>query len=187
VQRNATVWEEVIDEIGLEVGTDGQPTYYSTREDDKGKSVIDSTLAHRPITNWFILADDHSTGSDHEIIEWEVDANWLVEADHERVVGWNLAAMMDEDAKAAEKLWAELPKESSHLDVECTEDGVEQEAAWCQEAISSILNAATKEIRLCAKSKRLGIADIKERRNVVGREKGRSLNSEEVAWAKAEL
>jgi hypothetical protein len=32
------------------------------------------------------------------------------EADHERVGGWNLAAMTEEDAEAAEKLQSELGK-----------------------------------------------------------------------------
>jgi hypothetical protein len=36
------------------------------------------------------------------------------EVGHERVVGWNLAAMTEEDAKAAEKLRMELAKESAH-------------------------------------------------------------------------
>jgi hypothetical protein len=51
------------------------------------------------------------------------------EADHERVVVWNLVAMMEEDAEAAEKLWMELAKERTQLDAECTTDEVEQEAA----------------------------------------------------------
>jgi hypothetical protein len=36
---------------------------------------------------WTILADDDATGSDHEVIEWEVGVDWQEEADHERVVG----------------------------------------------------------------------------------------------------
>jgi len=77
----------VIDENELEVGNDGRPTHYWTREDHKGESVIDLTLANQPITKWFILANDHATGSDHEVIEWEVEADRQEEADHERVVG----------------------------------------------------------------------------------------------------
>jgi len=87
--------------------------------------------------------------------------------------------MTEEDAEAAEKLWAELANEIAHLDAECTEDEVEQEAAWCQEAMSSVLNATAKKIRICANSKRRWIADIKERRKAVGREKQRRWNSEE--------
>jgi len=73
--------------------------------------------------------------------------------------------------EAVEKLWMELAKERAHLSTECTEDEVEQEAAWCQEAMSSVLNSTAKKIRICAKSKRWWNADIKERRKAVAREK----------------
>jgi len=109
------------------------------------------------------------------------------EADHERVAGWNIAAMTEHDLEAAEKLWMELEKERAHLSAECTEDEVEQEAAWCQEAMSSILNSTAMKIRICAKSKRWWNANIKERRNAVGREIRTWRNSKETASAKAEL
>jgi hypothetical protein len=105
VQRDAAFWEDVIDENGLEIGNNGEATYHWTREDNDCESVIDLMLANRPITKWSILADDHATGSDHEIIEWEVEVDRQEEAGHERVVGWNIASLTDEDVKAAEKLW----------------------------------------------------------------------------------
>jgi hypothetical protein len=36
--------------------------------------------------------------------------------------------MMEKDLKLAMKIWMEFPKESAHLDSECTEDEVDQEA-----------------------------------------------------------
>jgi len=104
VQQNAAFYEDVIDKNGLEVGNDGQPTHYWTGEDREGGSVMYLTLANRPIHKWFILDVDHATGSRHEVIEWEVEADKQEEADHGRVVGWNLPAMTEEDAEAAEKL-----------------------------------------------------------------------------------
>jgi len=185
-QRNASFWEGVIDENGLKIGNDGRSTHYWTREDHEGELVIDLTLANRPIMRWTILADDHATGSDHEVVEWEVEADGQEEADHERVVGWNLAGMTEEDLEAAEELWRELAKERAHLGAECTADEVEHEAAWCEEAISRVLKATAKKIRICARSKRWWNADIKERRKVGGREKRRR-NSGEAARAKAKL
>jgi len=117
--------------------------------DHEGESVMDLMLANGPITKWLILADDHATGSDHEVVEWEVEADRHEEADHERVVGWDLAAMKEEDSEAAEKLWANLAKERAHLDAECTEDEVEQEATWSQEVMSSVLIATAKKVRIC--------------------------------------
>jgi len=93
--------------------------------------------------------------------------------------------MTEKDAEAAEKLWMELAKERAQLDVECTEDEVEQEAAWGQEATSSVLNATAKTIRICARSKRWRNADIQQRRRTVGRERRTRRNSEEAARANA--
>jgi hypothetical protein len=154
VQRYAAFWEGVIDENALEIGNDGEATHHWTREGHEDESVIDLTLANRRITKWSILADNHATGSDHEVIEWEVEVDRQEEAGHERVVGWKLPAMTEEDAKAAEKLWMELAKESAHLDAECTADEVEQEAAWCQEAMGNVLDATAKKIRICGKLKK---------------------------------
>jgi hypothetical protein len=133
------------------------------------------------------VVDDHATGSDHEPLEWEVEADRQQQEDHERVVGWKFAAMTEKDAEAAEELFAELAKERAHLDTECTEDEVEQEAAWCKEAMSSVLNATAEKIRMNTKSKRWWNAIIKERRKPVGREKQSRRNLEEATWAKAEL
>jgi len=176
----------MIDENGLEIGNDGRPTHDWTREDPKGESGINLTLTNRPIVHWPILADDSATGSDHEVIEWEVGVDWQEEADHERVVGWDLWAKTEKEAEAAEELWMQLAKERAQQDSECTEDEVEQEAAWCQEAISSVLHATAKQIRICARSKRWWNVDIKERRWTVGTERRRRQNSEEAALAKAE-
>jgi hypothetical protein len=74
-QRDTALWEVVIDENGLEIGNDGRPTHFWTRADHEGESVIDLTLANRPIMKWSILADVHATGSDHDINEWEVEAD----------------------------------------------------------------------------------------------------------------
>jgi len=50
---------------------------------------------------------------------------------------------------------------------------VEQEATWCQEAISSVLDATAKNIRIRASSKRWWNTDIKDRRRTVGSERRR--------------
>ena len=101
----------MIHENGLEIGNDDSPTHHWAREDQESESVIDRTLANRPIVKWTILADDHATGSDQEVVVCEVAADRQEEADHERVVGWNLAAMTEKDVEAAEKLWREFARE----------------------------------------------------------------------------
>jgi hypothetical protein len=52
---------------------------------------------------WSILPDNHPTGSDHKVTEWEVEADRQEDADHKRVVVLNLAAMTEKDMEAAEK------------------------------------------------------------------------------------
>jgi len=84
-------------------------------------------------------------------------------ADKKRVVESNLAAMTEEDVEIAETLWAEQVKERAHLDAECTEDKVEQEAAWGQEAMSMVHNTTAEMIRICAICTCWGNTDIKER------------------------
>jgi len=95
--------------------------------------------------------------------------------------------MTEEEEEAAEKLWTELAKERPHLDAERTADEVEQEAAWCQDTMGSVPDTTAKKIRICARSKRWWNANIKKRRQAVGREKRRRRNSGEAARGKAEL
>jgi len=95
--------------------------------------------------------------------------------------------MPKEDEEAAEKLWRELESERAHLGEECTGDDVEREAEWCQEALSKVLDAKAKKIRICARSKRWWNGEIKKRRSALGREMRRGRRSEAAARAKTEL
>jgi len=119
------------------------------------------------------MADSHATGTNQEVIEWQVEVDRQEEAGHDRVVGWNIAEMMEEHMEAAEKLWTELANKRAHLNAECIADEVDQEVAWGQEAMGNMLDAMAKKIRICAKSKWWWNADIRETRQPVGMEKSR--------------
>jgi len=139
----------MINEKGLEIGDhDGEATNHWTREGLELWSGFDLTLAIRPITKWFIPADDHATGSDYEVIQWEVEVDRQEEAGQRRVVWGNLAAMTEEKAKAAEKLWPEDAKGRAHLDEECTADEMKQGATWIQEAMDHGLDNMANKIRI---------------------------------------
>ena len=187
MQRDDQFLEDLLDANGLEIGNDGEDTHHWTRECHEGESVIDLRLPNRLITTWSMLPDYHTTGSDHEGIEFDVEVDRQEEACHERVGGWNLAGMTEEDAEAAEMPWIELAKETAHLDAACTADEVEQGAAWCQEAMGNVLHTTAKKIMICAKSRRWCNADIRERRREVRIEKRKRRNSEEAARAMVEL
>ena len=66
-------------------------------------------------------------------------------------------------------------------------DKVESKAKWCQEALSKILDATAKKIRICARSKRWWNGEIQEKRSQLRREKRRRRRSAATAQAKAEL
>jgi hypothetical protein len=74
-----------------------------------------------------------------------------------------------------------------YLSADCPEDKVEQDVTRCQGAMSSVVNATAKKIRIGAKSNRWWNADINEWRNAVRREKRRSWKRDDAARAKAEL
>jgi len=110
-----------------------------------------------------MLANDHTTGSNYEVLKWQVDVGRQEQVGHERIVGWGLYSMTEEDTKPAEMLWMDPAKERAHLDAECEADEVEQQAEWCQEAIGHILDATAKKIIIRTISKRLWNANIRER------------------------
>jgi hypothetical protein len=102
---SSTYWEELIDEPELVIRNDDQLTHNWMRQHSMGESVIDRTLGNRPFKKWMILDGRHPTGSDDENIEWELGVEKPEEAGGTQVVGWNLAAISQEDVEMAEELW----------------------------------------------------------------------------------
>jgi hypothetical protein len=113
--RQATYWEEIIDEQRVVIGNDTRPTDYWTRNESKGASNIDLTLDQRLFGKWTMLTGNHGTGSGHEIIEWEENMEGQEEAGGTQVVGWNLAAISEKDKVQAEKLPREQCRGRAHL------------------------------------------------------------------------
>ena len=157
------------------------------RNESEGISIIYLTLANWPFGKWTVLDGNHATGSDHEIIEWEVDMEEQEEAGGTQVIGWNLAAMSQEDKKPAEKLWRELARGRVYLEMESIGDDLESAAKWGQEVLGKVLDATAKKIRICTRSKRWWNGAIKERRRRLGSEKRKRCRSAVTAQAKAKL
>jgi len=67
-------------------------------------------------------------------------------------VGWNLAAMSQEDKEQSENLWREHARGGVSLGVESTGDDIKSEAEWCQEALGKVLTTTARKIRICARS-----------------------------------
>ena len=107
-QWDATFWEENIDELGLEIGNDDQPTCHWARNDEEGEVTIDLTFASRPITRWPILDSRHTTGTHHKVIEWEFSFDTQEEADLLQVIGSNLGTMskrMSKQRRSCGRSW----------------------------------------------------------------------------------
>jgi hypothetical protein len=68
----AACGEAMTDDHELLSGTDGLPTEYWMWNTHEGKSIIDITLANRPGGSCTILDGNHSTGSEHDIIQWKL-------------------------------------------------------------------------------------------------------------------
>jgi len=102
-------------------------------------------------------------------------------------VGWNLAAMSQEDTEQAEKLRRERARGRAYCGVESTGNDVESEAECCQEALGKVLNATAKEMKICAQSKRWWNGEIMEMSSQLGREKRSRRRSMATAQAKTEL
>jgi len=54
-QHDATFWEEILDEYGLQIGNDGRPTHHPRRNGAQGESTVDLTMATQLITRWTTL------------------------------------------------------------------------------------------------------------------------------------
>jgi len=86
--------------------------------------------------------------------------------------------MSKEDEESAEKLCKQLETARAHLEEECMGDDAEQEAEWCQETQSKLLNAKVKKITICAQSQRWWNGEIIRWRSKMRREKRRGRRSE---------
>jgi len=54
--------------------------------------------------------------------------------------------MMEEDTQDAKQLWMELAKDRTYLDRGCMEDEVEQDATWCWEVLSRVVDFAANKM-----------------------------------------
>jgi len=176
----------MIHEHGVAFGNDNRPTHYWTSHDSMGESIIDLDLANQQFGKWMILATSHATGSDHEIIEWELDMEIQEEAGGTQVIRGNLAAMTQDDVEVSEELWRQWAAEWAHLGAESMGDEVESEAKWFREALIKVLNPTAKQITICMHSKRWWNGEIKEMRSQMDRKKRRRRWSAATAQAKAE-
>jgi hypothetical protein len=129
----------------------------------------------------------HAIGSDPEIIDWVIDVEQQQYAGGTEVVGWNLAAMSQEDNMQTDSLWREQAGGSASLGVESTGNDIESEAELCHKARLKVLDATANKISICITSKRWCNGDIELRRCQLGRVISRWRRSAGTAQTKAKL
>jgi len=95
--------------------------------------------------------------------------------------------MSTEDEEAAETLWRELEGQRAHLDEECKGDVVQQEAKWCLDTLSKVVDAKANKNGIYTQSRRWWNGKVKEMRSAVEREKRLGRRAEAAAHAKPEL
>jgi hypothetical protein len=90
-RRNAALWEEVIEDKDLVVWN----TEDATRLGGTNHSNIDLTLSSPNMElNRSIAGDEDATGSDHEVIVWEILGQTAVGGVSKDTAGWDISSWM---------------------------------------------------------------------------------------------
>jgi ribonuclease HI len=177
VSRDATFLEELIEAFGLRIWNDGAATYHTTRSDQH--SIIDLTMTTPDLNvgKWrVVVEDEHTTGSDHELIEFTLgceNRGSLAGEIQNFCNSWAISDITEDEDKreAAQKSWKNLSEYRAKLNDFSTEQDLESEAEWIQESMFEVLNKHARKLRLCARSKRWWNDEIQEKRKCLGRAK----------------
>jgi hypothetical protein len=87
--------EDVIHKNRLEIANHRKALHELRKEVAHCESVIDLRLANSRRTKWPILADEHTSGSNHTVTQWKVNVDWQKEAGNEMEADWNMAPMTE--------------------------------------------------------------------------------------------
>jgi hypothetical protein len=174
--RDQVFLEDLMDTYGLVVHNTDQATRPSSTTIH---SIIDLTLTSPGLAGgvrgWRILGPADSTGSDHEVIEWEYELGDSLSPGGREVRGWRVSDIThsEEEGKAAATEWKAETQGRPVLSDESEEEEVEEEAEWIQGALARVLDNHCKKIKVCAKSKRWWRESIDEKRRLLGIIRGR--------------
>ena len=177
-RRNATFWEELIENKALVVWN----TEDATRLGGNSHSIIDLTLSSPNVElNWSIAGDMDATGSDHEVIVWEILGQGLAVGGVSKdttgwdISGWMTAGKSGEAREVAERKRAEAREvylraanRTLLLNEESTVEEVDTAAAGLKEAMTGTLDELAKKKRWCSRSKRWWSEDLKQLRQELG-------------------
>ena len=177
-QHNDTFWGDLVETHGLTIHNSEEVTRSGANAECH--SIIDLTLTKRNVyLRWSIACEDQSTGSNHEILVWEV-----VEKDQggpscKVTTGWNLPEFKRTDGTPeeqekrkeargeAKRQWEDAAERRGLA--AATKEGVEEEARWIRDTAASILDEFAKPRWVCLRSKSWWADEISELSKQLGR------------------
>jgi hypothetical protein len=128
-------------------------------------SIIDITASRGDISiEWAIAGEEYETGSDHQLIVWEVaeteKKSTLILSTGWDLSGWDPTGCEKEEAERrkkrreeAETKWHRRTLENMQSPLR-TDQEIEEEAMWIPQNLEEILDKYAKVKRNCARSKR---------------------------------
>jgi hypothetical protein len=154
----------------------------ATRLGGKNHCIIDLTLSSPNIEpNWSIAAGKDATGSDHEVIVWEILGQVPMGGISKDTTGWDISGWMipgksGEAQEVAERKKAEAREEylqeanrTPLLDEYSTVQEVDAVAAGLKEAMTETLAELPKKNRWFSRSKCSRLEDLEHLRQELGR------------------
>jgi len=179
--RNHTFWEQLNEEEDLFVWNMEEATMMGLGAENH--SIIDLTLSSPNIElNWCLLGEE-ATGSDHELIAWEVLGTLDPRVDTSMkttgwdISGWDPAKESEEEekkkvegrrAKARESFLVGVGR-TPILSDESTKEQVTEAAGSPREVMTATLDEHARKKRWCSRSKPWWCEELKELRKGLGR------------------
>jgi len=144
-------------------------------------SIIDLTLSMGNVElRWSIAHEDHSSGSDHKILVWEVVEEGRGGRTSKVITGWNLREFKWTDGTPEEQEKRKKARTEARSMWENaaalrgpavgTKEGVSEEAGWIRDTATNILDKFAVLRRVCMRSKRWWNDEIAE----LGKELGKA-------------
>jgi len=175
---NVQFWEGLVEEHELVIWNSEEGTRAGPRTEKT--SIIDLTLSSPAVAlNWCLLQEE-ATGSDHEVIMWEVLRGKEGGKPGKTVTGWDISGSKgkgkeeeerkkaEEKARRAEDMFRQLMRDT-RLDDESTKEQISGMADRLRAAMTETLDRHAVQKRWCSRSKRWWTDELLDLRKTHGR------------------
>ena len=146
----------LIDDFNLRACNSGEATYF--KNGSSYSSAIDLTLAGSEVQveKWEVIKDDEATtGSDHEVISWEVNVGPKGGSEEEEAprMSWKIDKLLGNQERVVEasRFWESLMESGPALEAGASREQIEAEARLIQDSMIRALDLFAKRARICAR------------------------------------